>query len=78
MSEASNDLRCWAGETGVMVGPLLTFLISFLSAATSGGGLIAKSCPTLATLLRVPCPWDSLGENTQVGCHFLFHRYKWF
>ena len=20
------------------------------------------------------CPWDSLGKNTGVGCHFLFHR----
>ena len=34
-----------------------------------GGGLVAKSCPTLVT------PgysfWDFPGENTGVGCHFL-------
>ena len=38
-------------------------------------GLVSKSCPTLATPWigepgRLPCPWDSLGENTEVGCHF--------
>ena len=23
---------------------------------------------------RLPCPWDSPGKNTGVGCHFLFQR----
>ena len=38
-----------------------------------GGGLVAKSCLTLATPwpARLLCPWDSLGENTGVGCHSL-------
>ena len=22
---------------------------------------------------RLPCPWDSPGKNTGVGCHFLLH-----
>ena len=22
---------------------------------------------------RLPCPWDSPGKNTRVGCHFLLH-----
>ena len=22
---------------------------------------------------RIPCPWDSPGKNTGVGCHFLLH-----
>ena len=35
-----------------------------------GGGLVAKSCPTLAPA-RLLCPWDSPGKNTGVGCHFL-------
>ena len=40
------------------------------------GGLVAKSCLTLAmpwTVLwpaRLLCPWDSPGKNTGVGCHF--------
>ena len=25
---------------------------------------------------RPPCPWDSLGKNTGVGCHFLFQCMK--
>ena len=24
---------------------------------------------------RLPCPQDSLGENTGVGCHFLLHKH---
>ena len=25
---------------------------------------------------RLPCPWDSLGKNTAVGCHFLLQCLK--
>ena len=25
---------------------------------------------------RLPCPWDSLGKNTGVGCHFLLQCMK--
>ena len=39
-----------------------------------GGGLVTKSCPTLA-IPEEPtgflCPWDFPGKNTGVGCHFL-------
>ena len=35
---------------------------------------VAKSCPTLCNpmgcILRLLCPWDSPGKNTEVGCHF--------
>ena len=24
--------------------------------------------------VALPCPWDSPGKNTEVGCHFLFQR----
>ena len=41
------------------------------------GGLVAKSCLTLATpWTEEPGrlhPWDSPGKNTGVGCHFLLH-----
>ena len=34
-----------------------------------------QSCPTLRPQrwqpTRLPCPWDSPGKNTGVGCHFL-------
>ena len=26
--------------------------------------------------IRLPCPWDSPGENTAVGCHFLLQCMK--
>ena len=37
---------------------------------------VAKSCLTLYDPVdckptRLLCPWDSLGKNTGVGCHFL-------
>ena len=25
---------------------------------------------------RLPCPWDSPGKNTGVGCHFLLQSMK--
>ena len=38
------------------------------------GGLVVKSCPTLATPCIVPtrllCPWDSPGHITGEGCNF--------
>ena len=40
-----------------------------------GGGLVAKSCPTLATPWTVarqaPLAMDFPGKNTGIGCHFL-------
>ena len=45
------------------------------SVVCGGVGLVAKSCPTLATPWTVACqalcPWDSPGRNTGVGCHSL-------
>ena len=42
---------------------------------SGGGGLVSKSCPTLATLWtaarQAPLSVDSPGKNTGVGCHFL-------
>ena len=33
-----------------------------------------QSCPALCGHMVCSfCPWDSPGENTGVGCHFLFH-----
>ena len=39
------------------------------------------SCPTLcdpidSSLSMLPCPWDSPGKNTGVGCHFLLQYMK--
>ena len=39
-----------------------------------------QSCPTLRPHrwqpIRLPCPWDSPGKNTGVGCHFLLQCVK--
>ena len=39
--------------------------------------LVALLCPTLChpmdCCLPDSCPWDYLGKNTGVGCHFLLH-----
>ena len=39
-----------------------------------------QSCPTLRPQrrqpTRLPCPWDSPGTNTGVGCHFLLQCMK--
>ena len=39
-----------------------------------------QSCPTLPPHrrqpTRLPCPWDSPGKNTGVGCHFLLQCMK--
>ena len=34
---------------------------------------VTQSCPTLCNPMetRLLCPWDFLGKNTGVGCHFL-------
>ena len=39
-------------------------------------GLVSQSCPTLwdpmnRSPARLPCPWNSPGKNTGVGCHSL-------
>ena len=46
--------------------------------------LSPQSCPTLCDPVRphrwqptrLPCPWDSPGKNTGVGCHFLLQCMK--
>ena len=45
--------------------------ISLAAAAKS-----LQSCPTLCDPTRVPCPWDSPGKNTGVGCHCLLRADK--
>ena len=48
---------------------------SYFSCIYSGGGVVAKSCLTLAipwtVATRLLCPWDFPGKNTGVDCYFL-------
>ena len=50
-------------------------ILKILNEYTSVAAAAAKSlqsCPTLCNPRdgRLPCPWDSPGKNTGVGCHF--------
>ena len=49
-------------------------LFNTLGSRGGGGGLVAKSCPTLVNLwtpARLLHPWDFPGTSTGVGCHCL-------
>ena len=55
-------------------------LFSGLSIGYSAAAKSLQSCPTLQPHrwqpTRLPCPWDSPGNNTGVGCHFLLQCMK--
>ena len=61
-----------------------THIIWYSYAAAAVAAAAAKSlqsCPTLCDPhrwqpTRLPCPWDSPGKNTAVGCHFLLQCMK--
>src|SRR5574337_708000 len=48
--------------------------------ATAAASKSLQSCPTLRPHrrqpTRLPCPWDSPGKNTGVGCHFFLQCMK--
>ena len=52
----------------------------FFAAAAAAAAKSLQSCPTLQPHrwwpTRLPCPWDSPGKNTGVGCHFLLQCMK--
>ena len=54
---------------------------SIVSSAAAAAVKSLQSCPTLCDPIDgsppgFPRPWDSLGKNTGVGCHFLLQRMK--
>ena len=64
---------------GERISSLEGSLFQFGLAAAAAKSL--QSCPTLVRLhrrppTRLPCPWDSPGKNTGVGCHFLLQYMK--
>ena len=56
------------------------YIDSVLQAAAAATAKLLQSCPTLPSHrrkpTRLPCPWDSPGKNTGVGCHFLLQCMK--
>ena len=53
---------------------------SLAAAAAAATAKSLQSCPTLRPHrrqpTRLPCPWESPGKNTGVGCHFLLQCMK--
>ena len=54
--------------------------VSAVVRGVAAAGKSLQSCPTLRPHsrqpTRLPCPWDSPGKNTGVGCHFLLQCVK--
>ena len=57
-----------------------SFAIIFSHSTAAVAAKLLQSCPTLRPHrqqpTRLPCPWDSPGKNTGVGCHFLLQCMK--
>ena len=57
----------------------LSMIISMIISAAAAAKSL-QLCPTLRPHrqqpTRLPCPWDSPGKNTGVGCHFLLQCMK--
>ena len=51
-----------------------------LASAAAAAAKLLQLCQTLRPHrrqpTRLPCPWDSPGKNTGVGCHFLLECMK--
>ena len=60
----------------ILFPPLLNLLCSVTTTTTKS----LQLCPTLRPHrrqpTRLPCPWDSPGKKTGVGCHFLLQCMK--
>ena len=70
----------------VLLGLLCPWLWSISSQSlqhhtAAAAAKLLQLCPTLCDPIRwqptrLPCPWDSPGKNTGVGCHFLLQCMK--
>ena len=50
---------------------------TYLTAAAKSSSVVSDSVrPHRGQPTRLPCPWDSPGKNTGVGCHFLLQCMK--
>ena len=56
---------------------LTAFYAGLLAAAAAVASVMSNSVrPHRRQPTRLPCPWDSPGKNTGVGCHFLLQYVK--
>ena len=58
-------------------GPIFRFHFNPGCCCCKVASVVSDSVPPHRRLLtRLPCPWDSPGKNTEVGCHFLLQCMK--
>ena len=75
ISGSSRFMYCWSLAWRVLS-------ITLLACAAAAAAKSHHSCPTNFVRphrrqpTRLPCPWDSPGKNTGVGCHFLLQCMK--
>ena len=60
--DCTGPLKPWASDSGPCLGLVLMLSCSVVSNSLWSHCLQA---------IRLPCPWDSPGKNSVVGCHFL-------
>ena len=65
---------CFPGESHGQRSPVGYSLLLLL--LLSRFSLVNSVRPHRRQLTRLPCPWDSPGKNTGVGCHFLLRCMK--
>ena len=75
VSDSWQKLFCLCGNSGstcLSVASLLLLLLSHFSCV--------RLCVThrVSSTTRLPCPWDSPGKNTGVGCHRLLRGLLYF
>ena len=56
------------------------FNVLYILKSAAAAARLLQLCPTVRPHrqqpTRLPCPWDSPGKNTGVGCHFLLQYMK--
>ena len=85
MSDSSDAMDCsppGSSVHGIFQARVLEWgAIAFSNRSNATAAKSLQSCPTLLRPhrwqpTRLPCPWDSPGKNTGVGCHFLLQCIK--
>ena len=81
LSMEFSRLECWSGlpfpTPGALAHPGIELIpcISCIGKHACSVPSVLSSClqPCGLQLSRLRCPWDTLGKNTGVGCHFLHY-----